>query len=429
MVYAQRFGRALGPGILFAGTAIGVSHLVQSTRAGADYGLAMLGILLLVNAIKYPAFLLAPHYVAVTGESLVTGYRRRGRAVLVLYGLALLPTLCTVVAAVAITMAGLASATLGAHGVALPPPPRLAALFVALAVAITLAGGFAWLDRLTKLFVAFLTLATVAATLLVLPRIDWGLAALAPPPLSAATIAFLVALAGYMPAGLDLSVMHSLWSVARAGQTGYRATPAQAAADFNLGFGASTVLAVCFLLMGTALMHQTGVVPQASAPAFAAQVIGLYQQALGAWSGVLVGIAAFLVLLTTLLAVTDGFPRVAAAVVDELRAPATVVASRRHGAGRSPAYTVAMLLIAVFAVVLLLAFMGSFRTFIDLVTTVGFITSPVIALLNHLAVFGPDVPPAQRPGTLLRRWSELGILAMAGFALAFAYLSLSGSMA
>ena len=33
--------KTLGPGILFASTAIGVSHLVQSTRAGANYGLAL----------------------------------------------------------------------------------------------------------------------------------------------------------------------------------------------------------------------------------------------------------------------------------------------------------------------------------------------------------------------------------------------------
>ena len=34
--------KTLGPGILFASTAIGVSHLVQSTRAGADYGFSLL---------------------------------------------------------------------------------------------------------------------------------------------------------------------------------------------------------------------------------------------------------------------------------------------------------------------------------------------------------------------------------------------------
>ena len=30
--------KAIGPGLIWAGAAIGVSHLVQSTRAGADYG-------------------------------------------------------------------------------------------------------------------------------------------------------------------------------------------------------------------------------------------------------------------------------------------------------------------------------------------------------------------------------------------------------
>lgn len=34
---------ALGPGLLMAGAAVGVSYLVQSTRAGAEYGLALLG--------------------------------------------------------------------------------------------------------------------------------------------------------------------------------------------------------------------------------------------------------------------------------------------------------------------------------------------------------------------------------------------------
>ena len=30
--------KKLGPGLLFAGTAVGVSHLVQSTKAGAEFG-------------------------------------------------------------------------------------------------------------------------------------------------------------------------------------------------------------------------------------------------------------------------------------------------------------------------------------------------------------------------------------------------------
>ena len=39
--------QALGPGILLAGAAIGGSHLVASTQAGARYGLGLLGMVLL----------------------------------------------------------------------------------------------------------------------------------------------------------------------------------------------------------------------------------------------------------------------------------------------------------------------------------------------------------------------------------------------
>ena len=52
----KSFLNLLGPGLLFAGAAIGVSHLVQSTRAGADFGFGLLWALLIVNIFKYPFF-------------------------------------------------------------------------------------------------------------------------------------------------------------------------------------------------------------------------------------------------------------------------------------------------------------------------------------------------------------------------------------
>ena len=48
--------KTLGPGLLFAGAAIGVSHLVQSTRAGAEFGFGFIWALLLINVVKYPFF-------------------------------------------------------------------------------------------------------------------------------------------------------------------------------------------------------------------------------------------------------------------------------------------------------------------------------------------------------------------------------------
>lgn len=51
---------ALGPGLVWAGAAIGVSHLVQSTRAGASFGLGLIGVVVFANIYKYPAFSFGP---------------------------------------------------------------------------------------------------------------------------------------------------------------------------------------------------------------------------------------------------------------------------------------------------------------------------------------------------------------------------------
>ena len=71
--------KSLGPGLLYAGAAIGVSHLVQSTRAGAGYGFDLLWILIIANIIKYPFFEFGPRYSASTGRSLIDGYHQVGK--------------------------------------------------------------------------------------------------------------------------------------------------------------------------------------------------------------------------------------------------------------------------------------------------------------------------------------------------------------
>ena len=79
------FWRGFGPGLMWAAAAIGVSHLVQSTRAGAMAGFGFAGIILLALIFKYPFFEYGPRYAAATGQSLVEGYRRIGGWALWLY--------------------------------------------------------------------------------------------------------------------------------------------------------------------------------------------------------------------------------------------------------------------------------------------------------------------------------------------------------
>ena len=75
----------LGPGLLFASMAIGTSHLVLSTKAGATYGWAMIIPILLANLLKYPFFEFGIRYTNVTGRSLIEGYSRRGKVYMWIY--------------------------------------------------------------------------------------------------------------------------------------------------------------------------------------------------------------------------------------------------------------------------------------------------------------------------------------------------------
>ena len=79
------FSKTAGPGILFACTAIGVSHLVQSTRAGADYGLMMVGFVIVVTLLKYPFFEYGSRYANSTQTSIIDGYKQLGNPALWLY--------------------------------------------------------------------------------------------------------------------------------------------------------------------------------------------------------------------------------------------------------------------------------------------------------------------------------------------------------
>ena len=94
------FTKVLGPGILFASTAIGVSHLVQSTRGGADFGLSILPFVLAANVFKFPFFEYGSRYANVKGKSIIDGYAEMGKWMIYIYLLIQLITMFFVSAAV-----------------------------------------------------------------------------------------------------------------------------------------------------------------------------------------------------------------------------------------------------------------------------------------------------------------------------------------
>ena len=400
--------------MLFAGAAIGTSHLVQSTRAGAMFGLGLLTVVIVANLIKYPAYRFGPLYAAITGRSLIEGYHGLGRWVLILYIASELAVIAIVIAVTAIVTAAI---LLAVCSVAVDAKYVGVALIVA-GTSVLVIGGYNLLDKLTKVFVLILTLATFVATLVSLPGIDWSLSQFALPDMDIQTFAFVIALMGFMPSGMELSIVQSLWCVAKSRASGRRLPLSHVLTDFNIGYVGSAFLAVCFLLMGAGVMYADGIVPETRAAGFATQVIALYTATLGGWSGTVVGVSALFVMFTTLIAVLDGMPRLVAA---------GIVALRSHGQtgaetlDRSPILFGSMAVLAIAGILVLLFFMKSFQTFIDFVTISAFIVAPITALLNHLVIISDDVPAEQRPHKAMLCWSLFGILALSGLAIAFLY--------
>jgi len=133
--------KKLGPGFLFAGAAIGVSHLVQSTRAGADFGFGLLWALLLINIVKYPFFQFGPRYASATGESLLEGYYKMSKWVLGTYTVITFATMFTIQTAVTIVTAGIASSFFGGSSLVF-----WAAIIIGICVIILLLGKYKALD-------------------------------------------------------------------------------------------------------------------------------------------------------------------------------------------------------------------------------------------------------------------------------------------
>ncbi len=418
----RSFWTAFGPGLLFAGAAVGVSHLVQSTRAGAVYGLALVPVVLVANLAKYPAFRFGPLYAASTGTSLLEGYRRQGTWALVLYGLLTLGTMFTVQAAVTVVTAGLAKFIFGVD----VSPITLSAGLLVICAGLLAIGQYAWLDRIIKVVVAVLTVSTLAAAALVVPQVDWAAARWWPAAehWSGKHILFMAALVGWMPSAIDISVWHSLWTLAKRTESG-EAPVADTLLDFDIGYLGTALLAGCFVLLGAGVMHGSGVEIASSAGGFAAQVVTLYAKTLGDWARPVIALCAFAVMFSTTLTVVDGFPRALSVLVARFRGPEAPAASAAAAAEARQvrvAYWISLAVLAVGSLVVLQLFLSSLKAMVDLATTLSFLTAPVLATLNHRAVFSADVPAEARPGRGMWWASVGGITFLGSFALYYLWL-------
>lgn len=416
--------KAIGPGVLYAATAVGASHLVQSTRAGASYGLALVLLILLTYVAKYPAFRFGAQFASVTGSSLLSGYRHQGRWAVALYVVIALGTMFAAVPAVTLITAGLAKAAFGLQAGTL----FISAVILTGSTAILILGGYHLLDRLVKVLMVVLTIATVVATVLVLPNVDWAASwAIIPAEIRPTDVFFIVALLGLMPSSVDISVWHSLWSVARVRDSGHRPALHESLIDFHIGYWGAFLLALCFVLLGTGVMHNSGLLFATGAADFAAQLIDLYRSTLGDWSGPLIGLVAVAVMFSTVLTGLDGYPRAAVSLAN------IFFAAGESSAGQTPlsesvnkaVYAAALIVLVSGSFLVLHLFVTSLQVIVDFASTIVFLFAPLVAWLNHRVMTSPAIEASARPGRWLRALSLVGVVWLAAFSLYYLYLRLS----
>jgi Mn2+/Fe2+ NRAMP family transporter len=385
---------------MFAASAVGVSHLVQSTRGGAEFGPSILPVIIFICLLKYPLFRFGAWYTATTGNTIIEGYRQLGRWILFVILAVYLFELPFAIAGISVVTAGVVKSSLG-----LGISDELGALLLVLACLVLAGWGrYRQLETLSRLFVAiFLICIVVGAAFAMQDNVNDYAPTFEQIPVDTRSLMFLVALAGWMPAGVGGAIGISLWVHAKNRRIGRNLEPAEVCLDFNLGYAIVIITACCFALLGTYTLSAGQDLLAGSSLTFTERLFAILTSSFPQWIHSIVILGANIVLLSSLLIVVDLLPRLATTLVLTLFPEYGSDRSKRHLHMGFILYE----LVCVALVLFLL--LQSFTGFIDMVTSLGFLATPIIAWINHKVVFAGDLGGAQRPSTLLRYWNLLAL--------------------
>lgn len=401
----QQLIHSLGPGIMMATAAVGGSHLVASTKAGAIYGWQLAGLILLVNLFKYPFFRAGVQYTMGTGNSLIQGYDELGRRYLWLF------TGLNVISGIVNTAALLLfSASL--LGYFLPfdlPLTTLAGVVLAACFAILFAGHYKALDTLSKIIMAVLVVATVSAVIVAAGQGSVAPAEFeSPSPWTLASIGFIVVMMGWMPAPIEISCLTSLWLKSQ--RKGQKVTAKSALFDFNVGYIGTALLAIVFLSLGALVLHGNGAELKSSGIGFSHQLVGMYATTIGEWSRYLIAVIAFFCIFGSTITVIDGYARALA--------ESNLLLQNKELEKRSYHYGW-MIVIGSAAMGILIFFTSSLMAMLDFAMILAFMTTPVFALINYLLVNKANLPQELAFSRTMKLLSWAGLTYLFGFLAVF----------
>ena len=368
--WASKFA-ALGPGIVMASAAVGGSHIIASTQAGAIYGWELVSIVILANLFKYPFFRFGVQYTLDTGNTLLEGYRQKGQFYLWLF--LALNVFATVINTAAV---GLLTAAILTFIIPIPlPMPVLSSLVIVVITGILLLGKYRLLDSLSKIIMIALTVTTVSAVVIAFMRNGMqGVAPadfVAPSPWELSKLAFLVALMGWMPAPIEISAINSMWVVAKRRLT--KVSYQDGLFDFNVGYIGTAILAVVFLALGALVQFGSPETVEMVGGKYIAQLINMYASTIGEWARLLIAVIAFMCMFGTTITVIDGYSRTN---VESLR----LLLGKHESTVKT--LNIAMVLAAASGLAIIFYFNNAVGPMLKFAMIASFVSAPVFAWLN-----------------------------------------------
>lgn len=407
--------KKLGPGLLFAAASIGVSHLVQSTRAGADFGLGLIWVLGLVHFMKFPFFHFGPRYAMATGESLIHGYYRLHKLILGAYFILNLASIFTIQAAVTIVTAGLAESIFGpikVVGLPIQSTAIYAIITLICCLVILLFGKYHTLDKIIKWVVIILTISTITAVLMAFTDFNFKVSLKQVVPKNNTEILFLLAFMGWMPAPLDISVWQSMWTLEKQKQTANYSAKL-VFFDFNLGYFSTILIGLAFMMLGYLVMYHSPINFSPKAAEFSGQLISLYTNSLGPNARAVIGIAALTTMFSTTITTLDASPRV-------MHKSTELLLKTKFKNG----YYYWLGALSIGTVIITFFFGSNMITLVKVATVLSFIAAPFFAIANYKLLTSRLTPKAWQPQLGLKIWSWVGISFLVAFSLWY-ILSLS----
>jgi Mn2+/Fe2+ NRAMP family transporter len=406
------FWRKIGSAIVFAGAAVGVSHLVQATRAGASYGYDLWWLIILVHIAKYPFFEYSSRYTIATRKTVIDFINKCNPLYTQLYLLFNVLVGSTVVAAILMVSTGILAQFIEFNF------SLLALLLISVASTQLILGSYKKLELISKIAMIALTIILSLVAALSFKNFDSQNLSLSLQTqvfdfTKKSDFTFLIALLGWMPSPLDLCWWNSIWTKAKLKnhQGSYKNVIKDHFFDQQVAYYLTAILALLFLVLGANLIHYNheATLEINSSVGFIKGLVSTFTEVFGDASFAFIAIIIFLCMYSTLITCIDGYTRSTYSALENLN-----ISSFFSYKSLIIIYTLAGSLIITF-------FKGNMLTLVDFVTILSFVLAPIFAQASIAAINSTEVNRIFKPGLVSKLNSYFGLAFLTLFSLVYIY--------